>query len=238
MCLIEVGHRCTHARRNWLREALPSGRTHDRSAICRTCDRALAWRVQTIFPCFDSSQFSSSSSQPLTMPSSDDPYLELDLVPTENEHVKRTPTTVLLSFINEITDSGAVRDGFKLIVVGGILEASRRGLGLLLRQMYYCKSSHFLLDLAESFRLSDATIEAIFTEDDPAYRWIMGWLSVPERQSDARNFEVVSTKYQEGKDELGKAGDMEKGSAGLALIPAFGEYMCDITAEDRADARE
>jgi hypothetical protein len=59
----------------------------------------------------------------------------------------------------------------------------------------------------------------------------MGWLSVPERQSDARNFEVVSTKYQEGKDDVGKAGDMEKGSAGLALIPAFGEYSCDTTAE-------
>jgi hypothetical protein len=83
--------------------------------------------------------------------------------------------------------------------------------------------------LAEYRRLSDATIEAIFTEDDPAYRWIMGWLSVPERQSDARNFEVVSTKYQEGKDDVGKAGDAEKGSAGLALIPAFGEYLCVTT---------
>jgi hypothetical protein len=167
--------------------------------------------------------------RPPTMPHPEGPYPELDLVPTEDPIVKRTPTTVLLSFINEITDSGAVRDGFKLIVVGGILEASRRGLGLLLRQMYYCKIPPSCLSLAECCRFSDATIEAIFTEDDPAYRWIMGWLSVPERQSDARNFEVVSTKYQEGED--GKATDMEKGNAGLALIPAFGEYLCVIIAE-------
>lgn len=50
------------------------------------------------------------------------------------------PTSALLSFVGEITDSHAVRDGFKLIVVGGILEASRRGLGLLLTQLYYCSS--------------------------------------------------------------------------------------------------
>lgn len=48
---------------------------------------------------------------------------------------------------------------------------------------------------------------------------------MPERQSDARNFEVVSTKYQEGEPDAGKAGDSEKGSGGLALIPAFGEYQ-------------
>lgn len=75
--------------------------------------------------------------------------------------------------------------------------------------------------------LADATIEAIFTEDDPAYRWIIGWLSVPERQSDARNFEVVSTKYQEGSPDAVKAGDIEKGGSGLALIPAFGESQVE-----------
>jgi hypothetical protein len=62
------------------------------------------------------------------------------------------------------------------------------------------------------------TIQAVFSEDDPAYGWIMTWLAVPERQSDARNFEVVSTKYPERLEEGGRDdGD------GLALIPAFGE---------------
>lgn len=68
-----------------------------------------------------------------------DPSPDLALTPIVRPTVKRTPATVLLSFINEITDSGAVRDGFKLIIVGGILEASRRGLGMLLRQAYYCE---------------------------------------------------------------------------------------------------
>lgn len=73
------------------------------------------------------------------MSPSDESYPDLSLISAEEPIVRRTPTTVLLSFINEITDSGAVRDGLKLIVVGGILEASRRGLGLLLRQAYYCE---------------------------------------------------------------------------------------------------
>lgn len=88
------------------------------------------------------------------MSRSDDSYPDLALIPTVQPTVKRTPATVLLSFINEITDSGAVRDGFKLIVVGGILEASRRGLGILLRQAYYCELLSIQFDLAVSHVLA------------------------------------------------------------------------------------
>ena len=72
------------------------------------------------------------------MANPEESYPDLGLIPIEQPTIRRSPKTALLSFIHEITDSGAVRDGFKLIVVGGILEASRRGLGLLLRQAYYC----------------------------------------------------------------------------------------------------
>lgn len=50
----------------------------------------------------------------------------------------------LLAFVQDVTGSGTVRDGLKLIVVGGILEASRRGLTALCKQAYYCE---FLLVL-------------------------------------------------------------------------------------------
>jgi hypothetical protein len=84
-----------------------------------------------------------------------------------------------------------------------------------------------------NFASTDATIEAIFSEDDPAYRWIITWLSVPERQQDARNFEVISTKYQDDlPEQLAEVEDADKRnrilSRGLALIPAFGEwYRCE-----------
>ncbi|KAJ9115730.1 hypothetical protein QFC24_006913 [Naganishia onofrii] len=122
---------------------------------------------------------------------------------------RSSPLDTLLAFVHDVTGSGTVRDGLKLIVVGGILEASRRGLTALCKQVYYY-----------------ATIEAIFSEDDPAYRWIIAWLSVPERQQDARNFEVISTKYQDDlPEQLAGVEDAEKGnralSRGLALIPAF-----------------
>lgn len=62
------------------------------------------------------------------------------------------------------------------------------------------------------------TVTAVLSEDDPSYAWILTWLSVPERQSDARNFEVISTKYHERLEE-GRKDDGD----GLALIPAFGK---------------
>jgi hypothetical protein len=138
----------------------------------------------------------------------------------------------LLAFVHDVTGSGTVRDGLKLIVVGGILEASRRGLTALCKQVYYCESLDHLSSVSilssRLFASVDATIEAIFSEDDPAYRWIIAWLSVPERQQDARNFEVISTKYQDDlPEQLAGVEDVEKGnralSRGLALIPAFGE---------------
>lgn len=65
-------------------------------------------------------------------------YPELPEETSSSINIRRRSTSALLGFVNEITDSGAVRDGLKLIVVGGILEASRRGLGLLLKQIYQC----------------------------------------------------------------------------------------------------
>lgn len=78
-----------------------------------------------------------SMSVPSSVPTS---YPDLPDETTTSISVRQRPTSALLGFVNEITDSGAVRDGFKLIVVGGILEASRRGLGLLLKQVYQCTS--------------------------------------------------------------------------------------------------
>ncbi|KAJ9091286.1 hypothetical protein QFC21_007275 [Naganishia friedmannii] len=144
---------------------------------------------------------------------------------------RTSPLDALLAFVHDVTGSGTVRDGLKLIVVGGILEASRRGLAALCRQVYYCESlrvpsSTLSCRSSKPSTTPDATIEAIFSEDDPAYRWIIAWLSVPERQQDARNFEVISTKYQDDlPEQLAGVEDAEKGgralSRGLALIPAF-----------------
>lgn len=76
------------------------------------------------------------------------------------------------------------------------------------------------------------TVTAVLSEDDPSYGWILTWLAVPERQSDARNFEVISTKYHERLEE-GRKDDGD----GLALIPAFGESSGDECCESLKRAR-
>lgn len=52
--------------------------------------------------------------------------------PTSN----RSTSSRLLDFANNAIESAALRDGIKLIILGGALEAARRGCGLIAQQVF------------------------------------------------------------------------------------------------------
>ncbi|KAI0923399.1 hypothetical protein AcV5_008961 [Taiwanofungus camphoratus] len=82
------------------------------------------------------------------------------------------------SFVSTMLSFSALRDWFKLLVIGGLIETCRR--------IFYSswQSVH------ESFWLT-----ASFDDDDTSYNWILFWLSQHPSWSKARTVEVTTRNY-------------------------------------------
>ncbi|KAF8316584.1 P-loop containing nucleoside triphosphate hydrolase protein [Clavulina sp. PMI_390] len=83
--------------------------------------------------------------------------------------------TLLLSF-------GAMRDWFKFVLLGGVLESARR----LFTTLYYYLWESMLL-----------TVE--INSDDPAYDWMHVWLSKQEKWKKARTVELSSRSHNNSR---------------------------------------
>jgi hypothetical protein len=77
--------------------------------------------ISTIYPSLDS--------EPLPQP---DPPQSLAIQTTRSYTLNRSQ---VLNYINGFIESAALRDGIKLMILGGALEAARRGFGTLTQQL-------------------------------------------------------------------------------------------------------
>jgi hypothetical protein len=145
------------------------------------------------------------------------------VVSVPDHSVPPLPPSRLVNVVLDLVESPALRDGLRLIVLGGILEAARRGASLLFNEIYSRKSlsdhntpitthSRAVLHLG-------LTITAHIEQHDPAYDWVMAWLSEPERQISARNFEVDTRSTQK------QATSGWKPETGLMLLPNFRKWV-------------
>ena len=84
----------------------------------------------------------SSPSEPVAIsrlpPSDDDRYA---ILPTTAPAPSHSITSTVLDFAYNAIESAALRDGIKLIVLGGALEAARRGVGLIAQGVFERESS-------------------------------------------------------------------------------------------------
>ncbi|KAH8084577.1 P-loop containing nucleoside triphosphate hydrolase protein [Filobasidium floriforme] len=110
-------------------------------------------------------------------------------------------TSAILDFASNAIESAALRDGLKLIVLGGALEAARRGCGLVAQQI-----------------LEQFTIHALFVDTDISYDWLLAWLSTKSNQSSARRFQVSI----HGTDPNATWANAEAGTGGdgFAFLPS------------------
>lgn len=120
------------------------------------------------------------------------------IVAASDECRSTIPSSRLATIVLDLVESPALRDGLRLIVLGGILEAARRAASLIFNEIY-----------------SRLTITARIEQHDPAYDWLMAWLSEPERQITARNFEV-DTRSSQRETLTGWTPE-----TGLMLLPNF-----------------
>lgn len=76
-----------------------------------------------------------STRLPARAPESELPPLEL----VKLDKPSMAPASSVLNVINSAIESPALRDGLKLIVIGGVLEAARRGFTLVCRSVVECE---------------------------------------------------------------------------------------------------
>lgn len=115
-----------------------------------------------------------------------------------------TPNT-FASLFSLLLSFGALRDWVKIFLIGGLLESCRRSAYTL----YNACVEWFML-----------TVE--ISGDDPAYAWLLLWLSKHERWTKARTLEL-SSSLRTGRGRNYDQPEMPEGQS-LMMNPSIGKY--------------
>ncbi|KAF5381751.1 hypothetical protein D9615_005443 [Tricholomella constricta] len=134
------------------------------------------------------------------------PIVNATMAATEGQTV--FPTDVS-SFITFLYSYSALRDWFKLIVIGGLFESCRRAL----MSLYYKVGDSFF-------------IRASFDQSDASYNWILVWLSKQPSWSKTRDMQITTRAgggnspavILEGEEE--SANQFYKSSRKISYLPS------------------
>ncbi len=124
-----------------------------------------------------------------------------------------------------------LRNGLRLVVLGGMATAVKRGVDLLWDAVVDRAPLPAMVVPrppadGRPHRLgSGLTLTAHIEQHDPAYDWMMAWLAQPQLQHKARNFEVDTRTAQ---NRIGRRQEWDEEA--VMLLPNFGKWAATARA--------